>query len=170
MYVYVNLHPRYDYANMTINEGYIEELKEYVKNVEWLMWDFTSSKGKSFIRISGERHIERTNVVLQRLLKKGASVYIRNERADEWSKYKPEKEFSNDEMIEIEQQKYGEQYQLEWAERDLAKWENMIAAGIEVGIEPQPKLLGLRDEAKAEIEKIKEKERERLDKIANLWK
>jgi predicted transcriptional regulator len=170
MYVYVNLHPRYDYANMTINEGYIEELKEYVKNVEWLMWDFTSSKGKSFIRISGERHIERTNVVLQRLLKKGASIYIRNERADKWSKYKPEKEFSDDEMIEIEQQKYGEQCQLEHAERDLANWENMIAVVIEKGIEPEPILLGLRDEAKAEIEQIKEEERERLDKIANIWK
>lgn len=170
MYVYVNLHPKYDYANMTINEGYIEELKEYVKNVEWLMWDFTSSRGKSFIRISGERHIERTNVVLQRLLKKGASVYIRNERADEWSKYKPEKEFSDGEMIEIEQQKYGEQYQLERAERDLANWENMIAVVIEKGIEPEPKLLGWRDKAKKEIEKIKEEERERLDKIANIWK
>lgn len=170
MYVYVNLHPKYDYANMTINEGYIEELKEYVKNVEWLMWDFTSSKGKSFIRISGERHIERTNVVLQRLLKKGASVYIRNERVDEWSKYKPEKEFSNDEMIEIEQQKHGKQHQLEWAERDLAEWENMIAIVIEKGIEPEPILLGWRDKAKKEIEKIKEEERERLDKIANIWK
>lgn len=80
MYVYVNLHPKYDYANMTINEGYIEELKEYVKNVEWLMWDFTSSRGKSFIRISGERHIERTNVVLQRLLKKELlSISVMNE-------------------------------------------------------------------------------------------
>ncbi|MES5159877.1 hypothetical protein ABVC47_00005, partial [Fannyhessea vaginae] len=116
-----------------------------MKNVEWLMWDFTSSKGKSFITISGERHIERTKVVLQRLLKKRASVYIRNERVDEWSKYKPEKEFSNDKMIEIEQQKYGEQYQLEWAERDLAKWEHMIAVGIEKGIELPPELLGARD-------------------------
>lgn len=170
MYVYVNLHPKYDYANMTINEGNIEELKEYVKNVEWLMWDFESKKGKSFIRVSGDQHIERTNVVLQRLLKKGASVYIRNERSDEWNKYKSEKEFSDDEMIEIEQQKHGEQYQLEWAEKDLAKWENMIAVGIEKGIEPDPELLGWRDEAKLKIEKIKEEERERLDKIANIWK
>lgn len=170
MYIYVNLHPKYDYANMTINEGYIDELKEYVKNVEWLTWDFTSVKGKSFIRISGERHIERTNVVLQRLLKKGASVYIRNERVDEWSKYKPEKEFSNDEMIEIEQQKHGEQYQLEHAKRNLAKCENMIAVRIEKGIDLPPELLGLRDQAEAEIEKIKEEERERLNKIANIWK
>ena len=80
MYVYVNLHPKYDYANMTINEGYIDEHKEYVKNVEWLMWDFTSSKGKSFITISGERHIERTKVVLQRLLKKELlSIFVMNE-------------------------------------------------------------------------------------------
>lgn len=73
-------------------------------------------------------------------------------------------------MIEIEQQKYGEQYQLEHAERDLANWENMIAVVIEKGIEPEPKLLGWRDKAKKEIEKIKEEERERLDKIANIWK
>lgn len=170
MEVYVNLHPKYDYANLTINEGYVEELKEYVKNVEWLMWDFASKKGKAFIRISGERHIERTSVVLQRLLKKGASVYVRSERADEWSKYKPEKEFSDNEMIWIEQQKHGEQYQLEWAEKDLAKWEKMIVVGTEKGISPEPELLEWRDEAKARIMKIHEDERERLDKIASIWK
>lgn len=73
-------------------------------------------------------------------------------------------------MIEIEQQKHGEQYQLEHAKRNLAKCENMIAVRIEKGIELPPELLGLRDQAEAEIEKIKEEERERLNKIANIWK
>lgn len=170
MYVYVNLHPKYDYANMTINEGYVEELKEYVKNVEWLMWDFVSGRGKPFIRVSGEQHIERTNVVLQRLMKRGAIVYVRNERTDDWSIYKPEKEFSDNEMIQIEQQKHGNQYQLEWAERDLEKWEQMIVVGIEKGIAPEPELLEWRDEAKAKIIKLQKEESDRLEKIVNIWK
>jgi hypothetical protein len=140
-----------------------------VKNVEWLAWDFTFGKGKSFIRVSGENHIERTKVFLQRLIKKGATVYIRNERSDEWSVYEPQKELSNEEMVQIEQQKQKHQSDLEWAEKDLAKLERMIALEMEKGIVPEPELIKWRDEAIERIKKIDEDERRRLDMVAKTW-
>lgn len=169
MNVYVNLHPQYDYANVAINEGYIAELKEYVKNVEWLEWDCISVKGKPFIRVSGEKHIEKVNVLLQRLMKKGATVYVRNERGEEWNVYEPQKEFSNAEMVQIEQQRYKPQYDLEWAKQDLEKMERMIELGLKKGIEPEPELLKWRDEAIERIKKIDEDERQRLDRVAKTW-
>lgn len=169
MKVYVNLHPKYDYSNVTINEGYIAELKEYVKNVEWLEWDYVSVKGKPFIRVSGENHIERTKVLLQRLMKKGVTVYVRNERGEEWSVYEPQKEFSNTEMVQIEQQKYKPQYDLEWAEKDLEKMEKMIEFGVKKGIAPEPELLQWRDEVIERIKKIEADERQRLDSVAKAW-
>lgn len=62
MNVYVNLHPNYNYSTIIINDGYVEELKDYVKYVEWLNWDFSSIKGKPIIIISGANHIERVRV------------------------------------------------------------------------------------------------------------
>ena len=37
--VYINLHPDYPYATAIIGSGFIEELADYVRNVDWLMWE-----------------------------------------------------------------------------------------------------------------------------------
>ena len=74
--VYVNLHPTYTFANVVV-EGYIKELQDYVRLVDWLGWDWQSIKGKPLIQVFGgfssddravEKHFERTWVLLQRIV------------------------------------------------------------------------------------------------------
>lgn len=48
--VYVNLHPTYTFANVVV-EGYIKELQDYVRLVDWLGWDWQSIKGKPLIQV-----------------------------------------------------------------------------------------------------------------------
>lgn len=107
--IYVNLHPQYSYSNVIIGSGYIAFLKEYVKKVNWLMWDWISLHGKPLIMVRGdskEQCAELVSVLLQRILddEQGEhEIFVRNERDDEWMKYIPVKKFSEDEMRRIEE-------------------------------------------------------------------
>lgn len=131
--VYVNLHPTYTYSNIVINDGYIEELKEYVKQVSWLMWDYSSIKKKTMIRVLGgysnddkavEKHLKRTEIFLQRLLEinKLIEIFIRNSRDDEWVKYSQLNKYSESEMIKEESIPDNDYItRMEWYKKDFEK-------------------------------------------------
>lgn len=169
MKVYVNLHPKGNLSSVIISERYIGELKEYIKCVDWLRWDFVSRRGKKIIKVHHEEHNTRTYVVLQRLMDKGADVFIRNERDDEWRKYQPKQVFSKDEMIKIEQQRDSVFYELEWAKKDLEKVDNLIEQNMERGILPDDFLLKWQEESRERVEKAENQERIRCEAIATLW-
>ncbi len=102
MKLYINLHPKYNYAMAHIN-GYID-IKSYVKNINWLTWVRTGST--YYLQISGEMneigsHFLRVKVFAQRMLNKGFEVFIRNERCDDWETFENQS-FTNDEMLEVE--------------------------------------------------------------------
>ena len=131
--VYVNLHLTYTYANVIISNGYIKELKEYVRLVDWIDWDWMSIKGKPLLRISGgfdddaiERHLERTRVFLQRVMNSGShKIYVRNKRNDEWLGYQPTIQYTVKQMEEIEKQRLEELYREKWIREDLNKLSKM---------------------------------------------
>jgi len=101
--VYINLHPQYNYA-MAMIQGYIPELKDYVKNVDWLSWDRSR---KRQIMISGDKekdhlhHLNLANIFAQRMRQLGIEVKIRNERTDDWEDFQ-EKDITTEYMISIE--------------------------------------------------------------------
>lgn len=168
MEIYVNLHPNYDYANVMVG-GFIEELKEYVNLVAWLSWDYASSKGRPFIRVSGKNHLERVYVLLQRLMDEDVEIYIRNERADEWEKYKAEKVYTSEEMVAMERQRDKEPDEWKWAKEDLEKANKYISMSLEKGIEPDDMILTMKKEAEERNQKNENAERDRIYKILKIW-
>lgn len=102
MKLYINLHPKYNYAMAHIN-GYID-IKAYVKNINWLSWVRTGST--YYLQISGEMneigsHFLRVNVFAQRMLNMGFEVFVRNERSDDWEVFISQS-FTNTEMLDVE--------------------------------------------------------------------
>lgn len=176
--VYVNLHPNYSYSNIIIQSGYVAELKEYVANVEWLHWDFSSLRGNKplLVAMGGwaneseaiERHLERTKVVLQRLQSVGAEIYIRNERKDDWREYIADRVFDEDEMYQIEIQLLRENIKEKWAIADIEKFQRLIDIGLKKGIDTEPLLNWLND-AKERLEECRSLEELRKENIKNLW-
>lgn len=104
--IYVNLFPDGDYSHIIINKGRIPELKEYVANVDWLFWDYMSIKNFPILTVNGIKekgsHLIRTKIVLQRIQKKGAEIFWRNKREDEWQPYIADTFFLEEEMLEEE--------------------------------------------------------------------
>lgn len=134
--IYVNLHPTYTYSNVIIGEGYIDNLKEYVNLVDCLNWDWFSLKGKPLIRVSGgfgsdensiEKHLERTKVLLQRIVEHGNhNIFIRNSRGEEWTRYVPEQTYTEQRMYEIEVQRIKEPDNERWVREDIKKYQAML--------------------------------------------
>jgi len=104
--VYINLHPQYNYA-MAMIQGYIPELKAYVKNVDWLSWD-RSRKRQIMISGNNEKyhllHLNLAVIFAQRMRQTDADVKIRNERTDDWEDFQ-EKDITAEYMISIECEK-----------------------------------------------------------------
>ena len=177
--VYVNLHPNYNYSNIIIQDGYVAELKEYVANVDWLHWDFHSLGGKKpLVCVMGgwsddpdavERHLERTKVVLQRLLSVGCEIFVRDERNDEWEVYVPESSFGKTEMYEIEIQLLRSSEKEKWALAEIEKYQQLIDIGLERGIETEALLIKLLNEAKSRVDECRNTEKRRQDKIKSIW-
>lgn len=174
----VNLHPKYTYSTMIISDGYINQMKEYIKFVDWLDWDWLSLKKKPIIRISGEsasdenaieNHLERTTVVLQRLINSGNhDIFVRNERTDEWQKYKQEKNYSDKQMYDIEIQKNHRNEKIEWVKRDIKKYSDMLLQCEEKKVVEQM-LFESEEKLKALIEEEFKKEQIRFKKIKEIW-
>lgn len=169
MEVYVNLHPTYTYANVMVC-GFIKELKEYVKLVDWLVWDYSSGKGRPFIMVKGENHIEKVAVLLQRISDYDAEIHIRDSRSDEWTDYKPKKIYTEGEMIAIEQKRDEEPKEWRWARESLEEANNYITMYLERGKEPDELLLGMKKDAEERIEDLKDSEESRLRSISKIWK
>ena len=171
--IYVNLHPTYSYSNVIISNGKIPQLKEYVKLVEWLEWDWHSIKGFPIIQVIGGfsndenskvKHIEYTNVVLQRIMKQNdCNILIRNSRGDEWSKYIPKQMYTEKEMYEFEVQRLKESDQEKWIKSDINKFQKMLIESKDETIE---RILNKRIDKLRELE---EAEKIRKEKLKQIW-
>lgn len=171
--IYVNLHPTYSYSNVIISNGNIPQLKEYVKLVEWLAWDWHSLKGYPIIQISGgfsndenskAKHIEYTNVVLQRIMKQNdCNILIRNSRGEEWSKYIPKQMYTEKEMYEFEVQRLKESDQEKWIKSDIDKFKKMLIASKDKTIER------MISESMDKLREIEEAEKMRKEKLKQIW-
>lgn len=90
--VYINMHPRYDYA-MAIIDGFVD-VRDYVRDTEWLCWA-PSPKGKRQIMISrvygvpeGEsQRGDRVEEFVKYVKQLGAEVLTRDERGDAWQEW-----------------------------------------------------------------------------------
>lgn len=171
--IYVNLHPTYSYSNVIISNGKIPQLKEYVKLVEWLEWDWHSIKGFPIIQVIGGfsndenskvKHIEYTNVVLQRIMKQNdCNILIRNSRGDEWSKYIQKQMYKEKEMYEFEVQRLKESDQEKWIKSDINKFQKMLIESKDETIE---RILNKRIDKLRELE---EAEKIRKEKLKQIW-
>lgn len=167
----VNLHPAYSYSNVIIQNGYIAELKEYVKLVDWLSWDFVSVKGNPIICIHGgfddiakDKHIERTHVFLQRIKDNGKhDVFVRDERWDDWQEYFPTKTYTPKEIYDIEKQRIRKDERLEWVLQDIEKYENMLE------MDEKGFIKGLLEERRKDLCKYEQEEFDRCRNIQKIW-
>lgn len=177
--VYVNLHPKYNYSNIVI-DGYIEELKDYVKDVDWLNWDYASLRGrKPIVFVMGgyvtdeksiELHLEYVKVILQRLYLIGIEIYIRDERWNDWDLYLPSKFFTEDEMYHKEIKLIKEKEEEKWVKENIKKYQNLIQFSIEKEKEVDSLLNDLLNSELEKYEEIKKKEEERKERLKNVWK
>lgn len=80
---YVNLHPTANYSVMMIGNGEkFVDIKEYIKNVDWLFW-----ADRRQLHIQDEPDKRNTFCLIQRLEDAVAEVLIRDCRPDEeWNK------------------------------------------------------------------------------------
>lgn len=171
--IYVNLHPSYTYSNIIIQEGFVEGIKAYVKAVDWLSWDWTSLKNKPIICVHGgfsddpdaiKKHLERTEVFLQRISSTGDhELFIRDERGDEWQKYRPERSYSADQLFNIEIQKYHSNSNRESIKRDMEKYSEMLKR------HDEPILREILQEAEDQLYEIDRTEQQRRMMIKELW-
>lgn len=166
--VYVNLHPEYNYSNIIINGGKIPELKDYVANVDWLIWDYMSLKGKPMLMVHGKfkengSHIKRTQIVLQRinfliskwLCSEKLEVLMRNERDEDWAPYIIKNSFSEEEMLKEEFERIGYDQELDGCKKDIEKSKKYLSWAIELKDQKNIKVM----------QKILKENQERLNKI-----
>lgn len=171
--IYVNLHPTSPYSNVVISNGHIPQLKEYVKLVEWLEWDWHSLKGYPIIQVSGgfssdenskAKHIEYTNVVLQRIMKQNdCNILIRNSRGEEWSKYIPKQIYTEKEMYEFEVQRLKASDQEIWIRSDIDKLKKLLIASKDKTIER------MLSESIDKLRELEDAEKIRKEKLNKIW-
>lgn len=81
--VYVNEHPDYEYATVVLS-GYCD-LRQYVRERNYLTWEPTGKTGRRQIMISGkDRFPERIEDFITYVKALGCEVKKRNDRGDEW--------------------------------------------------------------------------------------
>lgn len=124
--IYINIHPTYTYS-IAVIQGYVPILKDYVRYVDWLSWDFPN---KRQIMISGilqepGSHLlhKRTQTFIQRMTDIGEEVQIRDNRGDEW-RYPEYEKLSDDEMLEIEYEN-DHTDEIQWAIKDVEKYKEL---------------------------------------------
>lgn len=100
------------------------------------------------------------------MLNKGADVFVRNNRSDEWTQYKPSRVFTVTEMVHMEQQRDSEPDELRWAKQNVEKYESFIERGKDI----EPILNKMLKEAEENFEEAKKREQQRMDKVACVWK
>lgn len=171
--IYANLHPTYSYSNVIISNGKIPQLKEYVKLVEWLEWDWHSLKGYPVIQISGgfsiddtskAKHIEYTDVVLQRIMKQNdCNIFVRNSRGEEWNKYIPKQMYTEKEMYEFEVQRLKASDQENWIKRDIDKLKKILIVSKDKTIER------MLSESIDKLKELEEAEKIRKEKLKQIW-
>lgn len=171
--IYVNLHPDYTYSNVIIGDGYISELREYVSLVDWLQWDWHSVKGKRVIQVFGgfandesavEKHLERTWVLLQRIINSGEhGIFIRNSRNDEWMVYEHKHEYTEQQMNGIEVQRIREPDKERWIKSDIAKCQELLEYRQDEMIKE------MLDNKVAELKEMEAEELLRQKRITEVW-
>lgn len=166
--IYVNLHPQYSYSNVIIGSGYIAFLKEYVQLVEWLTWDWISLRNKPIINVCGdskEQSLELLFVLLQRILQdEKHEIFVRNERGENWEEYVPEKEYSEEEMQQIEfQPRKDFERKLKWCEENIEKFKRYEKLSNDNVLKE-----ALMEELKRRDDLLQEEE-DRLNRIRNLF-
>lgn len=174
--IYVNLHKDYDYSTAIIGEGYILELKDYVKYVDWIDWAYPNRRQLNiyggFNEDKIEKHIERTRVFLQRMVSVGAEVFIRNERKDSWTKYVVENPYTTEELVNIECQLIHQNEEEKWFSDDIKKFKKMADWMVKNGESSDDlnfvhKLIA---DSEEKLKKCRNEEKLRQQIIRNLWK
>lgn len=171
--VYVNLHPTYTFANVVV-EGYIKELQDYVRLVDWLGWDWQSIKGKPLIQVFGgfssddravEKHFERTWMLLQRIMNSGEhAIFIRDSRRDKWTDYHASIEYTEKQMNEVEVQRVRQSDKEKWLKKDIEKFGKMLE------VQKDELIQKMMREAMQELEKLEKEEQIRQERIKKVWK
>lgn len=175
--VYINLHPNYSYATAIIS-GFVD-VREYVKNVEWLSWE-PSKTGTRQIMISGPvgnleaaktQHIVRATVFSQRMLQLGVEVFVRNERTDEWEKWKKNKTtlFSSDDLLKIECQRDREPHEVRWAKENIEKYRGYVEFAEKTASEQLDTLRQMLKEEEERLADCLAHECARVEAIKNIW-
>ena len=77
----INIHPNFDYSVAVVTNGFSSELGEYVKNTDWLMWEYPRKRQIRIDRIDGTELQQFIDFVKSI----GFDVYTRDERDDEWA-------------------------------------------------------------------------------------
>jgi len=173
--IYINLHPNYDYA-LAVIKGFID-VREYIKNVEWLTWELASKSGNRKIRISGdlgdrerakEQHLERAMVFAQRMIQAGAEVLVRNERSEEWKALTFTNK-SSGELLEVECKRDKVSDQERWARENLAKYQSMLADTNSLSSEQTDLLRRMIQEEEDRLQIYLQNEADRISALKALW-
>ena len=169
--VYINLHPRYDYATAIIGKGYVD-IREYVRHVDWLSWQL---KKPTQIWIQGKIandnvdpvHLKRAAAFAQRLADAGVTVWVRDERGDEWSSFESQ-ELTETELQEIECERCWTDDKMKWALEDVEKYTKYVKMAKEE--EHRRILQEYLEDARARVSECKEAEKERQARVRAVWK
>lgn len=165
--LYINLHPDYDYATAII-QGYMD-IRDYVRNVDWLGWEKPHQ-----LMISGsiedkekakEQHIQRAKVFAQRMKNCGFTVLVRNNRGEEWQDFVFD-EISEDEMIEIELEFFAEPTTICRARESIEKYRALLTGDKE----KDKRLFTLIESEEDVIRFANEKELQRQEIIKSFWR
>jgi hypothetical protein len=164
--VYINLHPDYDYSTAII-QGYMD-IRDYVRNVDWLIWEKPhqlvisgSIKDKEKAK---EQHIQRAKVFAQRMKSCGFTVLVRNSRGEEWQEFIFD-EISEDEMIEAELEFFDEPQTIYRARENIEKYRELLT-----GDKEKDELIFASIESEEyTIRVANEKELQRQEIIKSFW-
>ena len=161
---YVNLHPTANYSVMMIgNGGKLVDIKEYIKNVDWLFW-----AGRRQLHIQDEPDKRNTFCLIQRLEDAGAEVLIRDYRPDEeWNKPVYERH-TDEELTALEIARYSEISQIRWATEKIKKYTELLERAEKE--EHRKFCQEMIDEEKESLAKAQKEEQERIDRIKKFWK
>lgn len=135
--IYVELHPDYKNSQLTVETEYIPQLREYVRLVDWINYDWDSRSGKySYILINSasrelfkEQHTYRTYIALQRFrsVSQEVRILIRNIRGEKWNDYIPVKQFTEEEMLNEEcAAGYDAELRMKWAQEAVERDKTLI--------------------------------------------
>lgn len=115
--IYVTRYPDRSYASVVLAD--FVPIREYVKQVDWLMWNPSRRRELSISAsiISNKKHLVLVDVFCQRMIELfGAEVLIRDEQGDDWELYQS-KGYSEEELFNYEVKLYSDTEQVESEEK-----------------------------------------------------